>query len=164
MTQGPVPLERKCKLMTSQKIAPIAFIWKKLLLLGIILPVLLLGFAGCSSNKPAEKASLQEEFTIVVGQSITVEGEDMVVTFDKVIGDSRCPKGVQCIWAGEVSIQVTIVYKGTAYPMALIQSGANEQATAAFQGYTLTFKVSPYPDSKAKVEFKDYELIMTVSE
>ncbi|MFK7058572.1 hypothetical protein V3Q90_00340 [Flavobacterium oreochromis] len=34
------------------------------------------------------------------------------IVLQKVLNDSRCPQGVQCIWEGEVTIQVAYFEKG----------------------------------------------------
>ncbi len=42
----------------------------------------------------------------------TIEVKDMLVHVDRLVSDSRCPSGVQCIWAGEVKIGLTVEYLG----------------------------------------------------
>jgi hypothetical protein len=37
-----------------------------------------------------------------------VSFEDLIITFEKVLVDSRCPKGVTCVRAGEAKILVSI--------------------------------------------------------
>mgnify|MGYP000272670523 CR=1 FL=1 len=50
---------------------------------------------------PAPTAKLGEAFTLGVGERIGIEGDlASTIRFDSVVGDSRCPEGVQCIWAG----------------------------------------------------------------
>lgn len=59
------------------------------------------------TNVPAEPdggiatVALGSTATLVVGSAVTFDG-GLVVTLD-AIDDSRCPKDVQCIWAGELS-------------------------------------------------------------
>jgi len=42
----------------------------------------------------------------------TVSIEDISINFVDVISDSRCPKNVSCIWAGEVKILIAISKEG----------------------------------------------------
>ncbi len=42
-----------------------------------------------------------------LGQSVTVLGE--TITPKKVLDDSRCPSDVQCIWAGTVRVEGTVL-------------------------------------------------------
>ena len=43
---------------------------------------------------------------VYIGKSIVVE--NFKIEFIEVIQDSRCPKGVNCVWAGEVLIFVDL--------------------------------------------------------
>lgn len=43
----------------------------------------------------------------IINQKIDLKkGKEIVLV--KVLNDSRCPEGVQCIWAGEVAIEVAV--------------------------------------------------------
>lgn len=52
-------------------------------------------------EKPQEKAALGADHVLAVGAMLRFE-DSLVVELMK-IDDSRCPAGVQCIWAGELS-------------------------------------------------------------
>ena len=60
--------------------------------------------------RPPGSVALDAEFTLAPGQSATVDGGRLVVTFQVVTGDSRCPttSGVACVWAGDATIEVTL--------------------------------------------------------
>lgn len=118
---------------------------------------------GCSNNGKIVSADLGEEFTVSIGQSARINREDLVVTFNEVIGDSRCPSNVVCIWAGVASISVTITSHGDTYSMALNQPGLSGNGTAEFLDYTLTFDLEPYPIAGTEVSTDDYSLTLTVS-
>jgi hypothetical protein len=64
---------------------------------------------GCNkqSNVPTEQlpARLNEPFQLKVGQSATMS-DNFTLTFQSVVDDSRCPKGVECIWAGNASVVI----------------------------------------------------------
>ena len=128
----------------------------------LALTVLLMA-SGCAGTKPAATARLGEPFTIGIGQSAAITEEELVITFVKVIGDSRCPKDVVCIWSGVCSFEVNIAYRGKNYPLALKQPGLTDQAEDAFFDYGLTFRIDPYPSASEPVDLEDYQLTMTVS-
>jgi hypothetical protein len=52
-------------------------------------------------------------FTLAPGQTATVRRADARVTFREVREDSRCPVDVQCVWAGDAKVEVTIARTGT---------------------------------------------------
>jgi hypothetical protein len=129
----------------------------------LLLPIILFVWTGCTSNQAAVKAELGAKVTIGVGQGASITGQDLLVTFNEMIGDSRCPEGATCIWAGVASARVTILHQGKSYAMALNQPGLTEQATAAFADYTLTFSLAPYPKVGGEIALKDYKLTLTLT-
>lgn len=53
-------------------------------------------------------ARLDESLTLRLGESARVEDFDLTVSFAEVSSDSRCPKDVNCIQAGEAVIQLEL--------------------------------------------------------
>jgi hypothetical protein len=53
-----------------------------------------------------------ETFSLSVGGTATVEGSSTKLTFTSVKEDSRCPTDVQCIWAGDAKIELTVSKEG----------------------------------------------------
>jgi len=49
---------------------------------------------------PTIEAPLQTEFELKVGEGVTITGTGLRLRLDSVRSDSRCPKEVQCVWAG----------------------------------------------------------------
>lgn len=107
---------------------------------------------------------LSEVFTIGVGQSARIASEDMEVTFIEVIGDSRCPQNVNCVWEGVASSHVKITREGIDYSIVLNQPGLTEQASETFISYTLTYSLNPYPREGEEIPPKDYLLTLNVTE
>ncbi len=93
--------------------------------------------------------------TLRLDQEITVD--DLKIKPTAVLEDSRCPKDVQCIWAGKVRVAFSV-------------SGS---ASSVFElGQTIIFKdkqikldeVSPHPISTRKIADDEYRFKITVSE
>lgn len=61
-------------------------------------------------STPGSDVSLGQSFSLAVGQSISIAGDDGL--FARVnliaINDSRCKPGVQCIWQGELAAEVKL--------------------------------------------------------
>lgn len=49
---------------------------------------------------PTIEAPLKSEFELRVGEGVTITGTGLRLRLDSVRNDSRCPQGVQCVWAG----------------------------------------------------------------
>lgn len=133
----------------------------RLLYLLIFATIALISFTACSNNQVAVTVGLDEVFTIGVGQSARIAKEDMTVTFNEVIGDSRCPQNVTCVWEGVASSNVTIVYHGSDYTVVLNNPGLTEQAKENFIDYTITYSLNPYPREGEEISPNDYRLTLT---
>jgi hypothetical protein len=118
---------------------------------------------GCSKNQVAVTVSPGENFTIGVGQSARITGEDMIVKFIEVIGDSRCPQNVNCVWEGVASSHVTVTHEGVSYKIVLNQPGHSEYAEESFIDYTFTYSLNPYPREGEEITQDAYRLTLTIT-
>lgn len=123
---------------------------------------MLLPMSGCST--PAlNEVELGKEFTLAVGQSAAITGENLSIKFVEVVSDSRCPTGAVCIWAGEASCLIEITDSATTHQKVLIEPGVSSPARDSFNEYVLTFAILPYPDVGKQIDAKDYRLQLTVT-
>jgi hypothetical protein len=139
--------------------------------------VLVFLITGCSSNTPGNssdiKASLGQEFDLPIGQTVNINGEGMAIKFVELTNDSRCPKGVQCIWAGEAKCQLSIVYynnetQNVPVTIELIENGGIDGYSRANWvnnngEYKFSFKLMPYPESGKTINSADYHLLMIIN-
>ena len=125
----------------------------------ILLPSLSL---GCAGTGEFIKAHLGQEFSLRIGQTAQIENEQLSIRFNGISGDSRCPKGVQCFWAGEVKCDVTVTYQGESSDITLTQPGAAEPSSETYKGYKFIFSVQPYPEAGKQITPADYRLLLTV--
>jgi hypothetical protein len=133
---------------------------KKLTVMMVI--VLLTGlFSSCLNLLPS--ATLNQALSLKTGQAVRLDSENMQINFQEVTGDSRCPTGVVCIWAGQAQILVKIVNGETTYMVSLIEMGGSQPATQQFLDYKLTFDLQPYPIAGKTVNPADYRLSLTVT-
>ena len=136
---------------------------KKYKLVIIVLACLLLMPAGCSTDKDV-KANLSEEFSLNIGQTVRIASEDLEIEFIDVTEDSRCPKGVTCIWAGEVTAKVAINTGNSLDELLLTEPGLSSgKATAVYQKYRLAYHVEPYPEQGITIAQDQYRLLIMVS-
>lgn len=86
------------------------------------------------------------------GENRFLDEYQMNVTFKGISEDSRCPKDVNCIWAGvavaEIEVMGTATRPMTLSLATLDNKGRNYHQSADFNGYTITLiEVNPYPGS-----------------
>jgi hypothetical protein len=127
-----------------------------------VLPLIMIILPGCAGPAADVNAALGERFTLSIGQSAVIADEGLKIKFIEVVGDSRCPQGVQCIWAGEASALIEITYSGSTYRKVLTQPGASESTTTDFGIYEIAFSLQPYPQAGKEIDAKDYRLQLQV--
>ncbi len=135
--------------------------WKYVFLLVIVVLSLVLG--SCTSTAYERYEQLGKEFSLQIGQTAVLASENMVISFKEVITDSRCPKNVTCIWAGQVSCLTEITKDNTVDKLVLTLSGQSDPATQSYKGYKIAFNVTPYPEAGKQIAQEEYRLVLTFS-
>ncbi len=109
------------------------------------------------------------------GELFTFENKS--IQFKKVISDSRCPKDVTCIWAGEAKVLIGIIENGKEIEERIISLTNGKDFTSLKNGedFTLSFSDSevvyslnafnlyPYPTSTHKIKESEYCLFIQLS-
>ncbi|MCQ8127790.1 hypothetical protein [Methylomonas rivi] len=62
-----------------------------------------------AASAQASKVSLDTEFSLRVGQTVTIEDEGLVIKFKAVLEDSRCPVNAVCVWAGNGKAELEVI-------------------------------------------------------
>ncbi len=100
---------------------------------------------GTSGPGATKIAAVDRDFELTVGQSARVDGPSLTVAFNGVTEDSRCPTGVQCIWAGNAAIAVSLTEGSGATSQATLNTTLNPHS-ARVSGYEISLVgVTPYP-------------------
>jgi len=129
----------------------------------LALAALLLPLSGCSSGPSLVEAALGQEFSLAMGQQASMTGESLGIRFEAVVGDSRCPQDVNCIWAGEVTCTVLVTRGNSSHLMELTERGLSSgYATERYQEYDLSFHVEPYPKAGQEIPANEYRLKLIV--
>jgi len=120
-----------------------------------------LTLAGCSAARPqeAKPVNLGVEGTLARGASISSKGGEVEVRFVAVTEDSRCPRDVTCVWAGQVKIQLEIHESSKAASMVEVLEGGSTDAG----DYRVTLVgVEPQPLSTVKIAPQDYRATLKI--
>lgn len=128
--------------------------------------LLILTFAllvsGCIGERLIEP-ELGEYFDLPLGQDAVVLGEDLRLTFEEVLSDSRCPLSVECVRAGEAVYTITAKKGGESQLLTLSEEGLGGEGQAVFQGYGIVALLQPYPNQPDAIEPEEYYLNIIVS-
>jgi hypothetical protein len=134
-----------------------------LFIIGLLTAFILLLTAGLSCSPSQKTVSLGKEFTIRAGKTAVIKGENLTVKFVEVTGDSRCAKGVQCVWAGEAKCQMYLTYNGATSDVVFTQQGGSVTEQDFLTRYKASFILEPYPEYGKKIDASDYQLVMTIT-
>ena len=101
------------------------------------------------------------------GQSYQLE--DLELKFVEVLQDSRCPKNVNCVWAGEVVISIDVFENGNKINQKKLSISAKSYIQNLLgnlfksEGLTVSvFNVLPYPVSGKKTKLEDYYIQLDI--
>ena len=122
-------------------------------------------FVACASSPAAPgSVKLNQSFTLKVGTSTSVDGEGIQVGFDSVISDSRCPKGAQCIVAGDATIRVWLDRTGQARETRELKTAPPDAAQTVINSYRVTLSaLTPEPTLDGTPRASDYVASLVVA-
>lgn len=115
---------------------------------------------ACSSNAPT--APLNRQFTLAVGDAVTVSGTPLTLRFTRVVSDSRCPLGVLCIQQGNAQIELLAVLGGS--NSALTLNTTQGATNAAVGAYNVSLQsLTPFPTVGTTIDERDYRATLLVA-
>ncbi|WP_442787369.1 hypothetical protein [Flavobacterium suncheonense] len=126
---------------------------KKIAALGFLF-ALLMGCASASKNEINQQLDSQS-------------GKEVVLV--RVLNDSRCPEGVQCVWAGEVTIEVAVYEnkKLSEQTQFTLNAQSADEVKAWFEQHLPPSKeklkavsVAPYPKEGVTIQPEEYKIVL----
>jgi hypothetical protein len=129
----------------------------------VVLFLLIIGSSFAFSQKPKPK---KIKF-LSIDQKVCRNQKGFQLVLKEISNDSRCPKGVTCIWAGEVTAVVSL-YKDSKLieDRTLVFSMKNEDGHIKWLSTYLPEKkkkvkriyIVPYPENGIVINPKDYHI------
>ena len=125
----------------------------------LLLSVLLLGTLSPVSAKTYGFVKRQKVVEVQISHEKFLSG--FKIKFVDMLDDSRCPKDVNCVWAGNARISVEVSKKGKTKTFEL-NSNMSPQ-TVAFDGYEFKLtKLTPEPASNIRIRKDGYVATISV--
>jgi hypothetical protein len=112
-------------------------------------------------------AELDAQFQLKIGQTAFIEPENITIRMLNVTEDSRCPADVVCVWEGQVTVLLNVMYnEGELGDLDLtLRGGEGNLAVKTFEGYSIKLvQVDPYPFASQPTSLSDYVATLLVSE
>lgn len=117
--------------------------------------------SGSVTSPPA--AGLDQPFTLAAGASVRLEVENLQVGFDRVVSDSRCPSGAQCIVEGEALVRVWLSKAPAARESRDLKTTPNA-AEAVYGAYRIKLvTLAPSPTVDRTIRPSDYVVTILVT-
>ncbi|MBI5390411.1 hypothetical protein HZB02_02905 [Candidatus Woesearchaeota archaeon] len=125
---------------------------------------------GCIQQIPQQQlmnATLNTPFQLKANQTAVIESENMHLTFLQVLGDSRCPSDVLCVWEGQATVTIIVQKDNQNLDNINLTSRAGRRhedlARKNFAEYTVTLiSVDPYPKSVQQINPQEYTITLVV--
>jgi hypothetical protein len=108
--------------------------------------------------------------SIKVGDTRTIQPYGLEITFDTVLGDSRCPVGAYCFWGGMAKIKLYVASSDQDRQALIFHVDAAQPAPDSSR-YVVTdagrFRIdlrnlTPYPDINEQHLYADYRIALAV--
>lgn len=122
----------------------------------VALPLL----AGCINTfrtGPVPGTDANQQIELPLGQTRLLDEERLAITFARVMEDSRCPAGTQCITAGNAMVGLILHERGEATRMVQLNTH-NQPRTVSHEGYVISV-VDLLPPPRAGQEIPDSAVV-----
>jgi hypothetical protein len=123
-------------------------------------PILLAVACSTGPTGPNAQQSGKDEIVIPYGETVVVPGSIVEVGFHALIGDSRCPSDVLCIWEGEGTVELGLTVGDG--PTVSFEVTVGETIHHVGRSFTLV-RLDPYPLSTRPHVPEDYVVHLRVS-
>jgi hypothetical protein len=129
---------------------------------GWLLIIVLLLY-GCNGGTQPEQSqgvqdkTAQNQIVINYGRQVAAAKENLTLKFVVILEDSRCPEGVQCIWAGNARIELAVTRAGEDTTSLELNTNDRYPVEAQYLDYTITLiDLKPYPKAAEQIDIENY--------
>lgn len=128
----------------------------------------LLLFTSCGGKQLTEnlKKVYSGSDTIEINTNYTVfdVSRRFSVELDTVLNDSRCPKGVQCVWEGnaEIQLKTTMSSDSKIHYIRLHTNSQFAQDTVVNNYRFKLLELNPYPENGKTFPYYDYRATIVI--
>ncbi len=133
-----------------------------------LMPAVFVTALACASGSTASdvaEITPGEPFRLGVGEAMRLSSEDLLIRFEGVAGDSRCPTGVNCFWAGDAAVEVRAVRGDEEAAVTLHTHGGPKYPREArvFDWKLSLEDLQPQPSAKGQIAPEDYQATLELT-
>jgi hypothetical protein len=120
-----------------------------------------------TKGRAHKKIMLDKNFVLSVGQEVSTPDGKLKIKFVSVPEDSRCPTGVDCIWAGNARVVLQVSQTRGKLVTLELNTNPRDAADAAEGNYghyrIKLVGVAPYPVAEQTIAPRSYTTTLVVS-
>lgn len=106
---------------------------------------------GESTSTPAKTITFGTTEQLTIGQTCKLEKSGVTFTFLDVVSDNRCPKGVNCMQAGEAVVMVQV--SGQSPQRVIVDTDPKTISRLSMEGGNVeVLDLMPYPDTRIRID------------
>ena len=137
---------------------------KKWKVFGLVVVLGMLVFAGCEDQQEDFVVPLDKEVSVRIDRRYTVY-PNLSFEVDEV-NDSRCPRGVVCIWQGVAVVWVKVFESAQiqAAEADRLRLSTHESRSQTYDDYHFELiDVEPYPDIEEEYDEEDIRVVLKIT-
>ena len=121
--------------------------------------------SGCTAVPPTMTGNtVSRTVSLKLGESTTIESEPLIIGFESVARDSRCPKGEMCLSQGDATVRIWVQRSAAARHLVELHTAAAKQRFATVEGWYFHLEsLAPYPVSGRVIAAGAYIATISVS-
>jgi hypothetical protein len=122
------------------------------------------GACDVAATSAPRSVAFGDAFELKVGESVMIEDGALLIGFEDVSADSRCPKGEQCIREGDATVRIGV--QGARGPKEVLDlhTSSREPATVSDPGCEVRLlRLEPYPVTGRTIPRGDYVATIEVT-
>lgn len=105
----------------------------------------------------------QQQITVGINQQKSVAKNKLIIKFDSLVEDSRCPADANCFWAGNAKIKITLGKTKSGAKTFELNTNL-ETRSVNFAGYEIKLTgLTPQPATNIRINRNGYTAAFTVS-
>ena len=129
----------------------------------LVLLMLAAQAVGAQVPLASAKVPLNKEFSLKIGQAAVINAQKVSLKFITVHDDSRCPTGVQCVWAGNAAVVVELSKNKKKLVQATLNTSIKPNELE-YKDYKIKLVgLNPYPKADQRINQKDYQAVLIVT-
>lgn len=117
---------------------------------------------ACDPSPTGPTVPLDREFVLQPGGAAAIEDSSVRVRFDGVLGDSRCPADVMCVWGGDAVVRIEVFQERGGMQEYDLHTGDMKPVQHGDLTIALV-QLQPYPFSTGPIRPEDYRATLRVT-